>query len=129
MDSYGDEAYATRPIHHKVPEDVSREDLDFYGGVYSFMGFEDLLFYLYPIAREFERDKCLDCIDAFLYSLERLFPLMSVSLSPGDQEALLDGLHWIWNAAPLGYADWIQCPNLQAALGISVTWDDVGWRD
>jgi len=124
MDAYGDERYATRPINHRVPEDVSREDLDFYGWVYAFMSFEDLLFYLYPIALEYERDRCLDCIDPFLYSLDRCVPLESSKLPTQDQRGLLDGLQWIWDAAPLDYADWVQCPNLQAAIGKSVTWDD-----
>lgn len=125
MDDYGDESYATRPINHRLPEDVSREDLDFYGHVYAFMGFKDLLFYLYPIAMEFEHDKGLDCVDAFMYSLDRHFPEDYMSLTADDQQGLIDGLRWIWNAAPLGYADWIQCPNLQAAIGVSVGWNDL----
>ena len=123
MDSYGDESNATRPIDHRVPEDVSREDLDFYGWVYAFMEFNDLLFYLYPIALEFERDKKLGCIDAFMYSLDR-FSGESSTLSAEDKAGLADGLRWIWNAAPRGYADWVQCPNLQALIGVSATWDD-----
>ena len=126
MDSYGDESRATHAINHCIPDDVSRADLDFYGWVYPFLHFEDLLFYLYPIAVEFERTKSLDCIDSFLYSLDRFVPIESSKISRYDQQSLLDGLRWIWNSAPLGYADWVQCPNLQKAIGVSVTWDDLG---
>lgn len=125
LDSYGDESYATRPIHHRVPEDVSREDLDFYGWVYAFMEFEDLLFYLYPVISEYARDNSLDCIDSFMYSLDRCVPEKSSQLKPDDQENFNEGLQWIWSAAPPGDADWVQCPNLQAAIGVSVTWDDL----
>lgn len=125
IDSYGDESYATRPISHSMPEDVSRDDLDFYGWVYPFMGIKDLLFYLYPIGLEYERHNCLDCIDSFLYSLNRFVPTDSSKLPAEDQQGLLDGLRWLWDAAPLGYADWVQCPNLQAAIGVSATWDDI----
>jgi hypothetical protein len=126
MDSYGDESQATHKINHRIPDDVSRADLDFYGWIYPYLNFEDLLFYLYPIALEFERTKSLDCIDSFLYSLDRLISTESPKLPTEDQQALLDGLRWIWNSAPLGYADWVQCPNLQIAIGVSVTWDDLG---
>ena len=128
LDSYGDESYATRPINHRVPDDVSREDFDHYQWVFCFMGFDDLLFYLYPIALEYERDKCLNCIDSFMYSLNGFVPEASSKLPSEDQQALLAGLRWIWEAAPIGYADWVQCPNLQAAIGVSVTWNDLGRR-
>ena len=125
MDSYGDETCATHPINHRIPEDVTRDDFDHYQMVFAFMGFKDLLFYLYPIALEFERDKCLHCVDFFLYSLNRFVPEESSMLSAEDQQGFLEGLRWIWDAAPLGYADWVQCPNLQAAIGKYVTWDDI----
>ena len=34
------------------------------------MEFKDLIFYLYPIAREYELDLSVDFIDPFLYSLD-----------------------------------------------------------
>jgi hypothetical protein len=125
MDSYGDESYATRPIHHRVPEDVSREDFDFYPWVFAFMEFEDLLFYLYPIAVEYERDAHLNCIDSYLYSLDRLIPEAFSQLPPYEQQSLVAGLRWMWNSATLGHADWVQCPNLQSAIGVSITWEDL----
>lgn len=125
MDSYGFEDRATRAINHRTPNDVSRDDLDFYGWIYAFLGFEDLLFYLYPIALELDKSKSLDCIDSFMYSLNRFVPAESSKLSSVEQQALIEGLRWIWDAVPLGYTDWVQCPNLQKAIGISVSWDDL----
>jgi hypothetical protein len=125
LDSFGDESYATRPIDHKVPENVSRKDLDFYGWVYAFMGFRDLLFYLYAVALEYEKDNRMDCVDGFMDSLDRLLPEEMPTLPDDDRDALIAGLTWIWNSGNAGYADWVQCPNLQRAIGVSATWDDI----
>jgi hypothetical protein len=117
-DDYGDESSATRPIKHRVPEDATKEDFDFYQDVFAFMEFADLLFYLYPIALEFERNAELNCIDSFMYSLDQFVPRESSKLPPSEQESLKDGLVWIWDAAPPRYADWGHCRNLQAAIGL-----------
>ncbi|MEM7599816.1 MAG: hypothetical protein AAF357_00185 [Verrucomicrobiota bacterium] len=125
MDSYGNEWNATRSIDHRVPENVSREDLDAYGWVYPFMKFPDLLFYLYPIALEYEKDLCIDCIDSFMYSLDRCLPEEMSKLHEDDREGLIAGLMWIWTSGDSGYADWVQCPNLQKAIGVTASWDDI----
>ena len=125
LDSYGDDSWAKRPINHRVPEDVSLEDLKYYGWVYAFMAFEDLLFYLYPVVIAFEQDQTLDCIDSLMYSLDRFIPTSSSKLSKTDQSALCEGLTWLWEVGSPGYADWVQCPNLQKFIGIEVTWDDL----
>lgn len=122
---YGRERQGSHPISHIVPEDVTREDFDHYPYVFAFMEFEDLLFYLYPICLEYERDIEIDCIDSFMYSLDPFVPESHLKLSQADQNAVISGLSWIWNSSPLGYADWIQCPNLQAAIGVCVSWDDI----
>lgn len=119
VDANGDDTNATHPINHQLPEHVSKEDLDFYAWVYPFMGFRDLLFYLYPVALEYEKFNCLECIDSFMYSLDRLLPEESSKLGEDDRSALLEGLKWIWNAGSPDYAPWDQCPNLQKAIGVS----------
>lgn len=127
MDSHGDDTFAGEPLHHRVPEDVSRQHLDRYQAVYAFMEFADLLFYLYPIAAELERDPSLFCIESFIWSLNGHVPTESASLPAEDQRAFLDGLKWLWDSAPPGspdFPDWYHCPNLQAAIGVSVTWKD-----
>ena len=118
MDSYGFEGRATRAINHRTPKDVSRDDMDFYGWIYAFLGFEDLLFYLYPIALELDKSKSLDCIDSFMYSLNRFVPEESSKLTKIDQQALIEGLRWMWDAVQLGYTDWEEYPNLRIAIGI-----------
>ena len=120
MDSYGDETYAKRSIQHSKPEDVTREDFDYYGWVYPFMKFEDLLYYLYPIAAEFEKDQTLDCIDGFMYSLDRALPSKKHLLEVADAAALNAALRWIWELGGDNAADWRQCPNLQDEIGVSV---------
>ena len=120
MDSYGDESHAERMIQHLKPEDVTREDFDWYGWVYPFMDFEDLLYYLYPIAMEYEKDPDLDCIDSFLYSLDRSLPIRKLSLDDGDMAAIRAALCWIWESGGSDSADWRQCPNLQAEIGVSI---------
>ena len=125
LDSLGEDTYATRPIHHQVPEDVTKEDLDFYNFVFSYMELSDLLFYLYPVALEFEYDKCLDCIDSLFYTLEDELPKHVDSLSEDDLQGIKDALMWIWESHKLGYVDWIQCPYLQSLIDKSATMDDL----
>jgi hypothetical protein len=121
MDDYGDDSYAKREIKHIVPDDVLREDFEYYGWVYPFMEFEDLLFYLYPIALVFENNRELDCLDSFMYSLDRVLPTRKMLLTSEDTTALQDGLRWIWKTSNGDdYADWWQCPNLQLEIGVSV---------
>lgn len=127
MDCHGDDTFAGEPLRHRVPEDVSRQDLDRYQAVYAFMEFKDLLFYLYPVAAELERDNSLFCIESFLWSLDGYVPTESALLPAADQQAFLEGLKWVWGSAPIGspeFPDWYHCPHLQAAIGVSVTWKD-----
>ena len=118
MDSYGDTSSATRPISHRIPADVSREDLDFYPWVYPFLSFQDLLFYLYPVALEYEKDRELECIDSFMYSLENCIEDEALRLSVEDLEVLELGLKWIWTTGGTEFAPWCQCPSLKKAIGV-----------
>ncbi len=118
LDDYGWDQWATLEISHRVPKDVSRKQLDHYGWVYSFMEFKDLLFYLYPVALEYERDPCGDFVDSFLYALDRRFDEGLKLLSDEDREALKAGLFWIWSDWGSDYAPWWQCKNLSAFIGV-----------
>ena len=105
---------------HLKPEDVTREDFDYYGWVYPFMDFEDLLYYLYPIAVEFEKDPEMECIDSLLYSLDCVLPFRKSLLDEADAAAINAALLWIWESGGNDSADWSGCPNLQEEIGISV---------
>lgn len=117
-DSCGNESHAKLSVTHTVPEDVTKEQFDYYGWVYPFVERTDLLFYLYPIAKEYESDTTLDCIDSFLYSLDREINGLLDELTTDEREALIEGLNWIWDVGSDDYADWEQCLNLQEAVGL-----------
>ena len=119
LDSYGDESYAKLPINHNNPEDVTREEFNYYGGIYPFMEVEDLLFYFYTILIEYEKDKKLGCINDFMYTIDRRILTIQKSLEHQDLEALKLGFTRIWEIGGNDYADWGQCPNLQKFIGIS----------
>lgn len=117
LDGYGynQGEYAERPIAHNMPWHVSREDLDYYWSVFSFMSDEpgSLLFYLYPVALEFERDRCLAALQSLLFSLDMTYPaLLALLREPEDAAAFAEGLSWILDAGgPDGAPFWF-CPNL-----------------
>ncbi len=119
LDSYGDKSYAKLSINYNEPEDVKREEFDYYGWIYSFMEVEDLLFYFYVILIEYERDKHLDCIDSFIYTMDWIISDLQNSLKQQDLDALKLGFTRIWEIGGDDYADWRQCPNLQKFIGIS----------
>lgn len=118
LDDYGDETYATMPIVHHSPNDVKRTELEFYVWIYPFVAGTDLLFYLYPIALEYEKDKHLECVSSFLYTLDRRVETLLAEINQAQQDALINGLKWIYESGGTDYADWWQCPNLQRLIGI-----------
>lgn len=120
LDSYGDESHAKLAINHNNPEDVTREEFEYYGWIYPFMEVKDLLFYFYTILIEYEKDKNLECIDGFMYTIDRRILYIQKSLEHQDLEVLKIGFVRIWEIGGNDYADWHQCPNLQKFIGISV---------
>ncbi len=80
------------------------------------MNFEDLLFYFYPLAREYEKDRSLDCIDSFLYSFDRHWKIQKKNVNTEDRMAIIEGLQWMWDVGGNDYADFEQCPNLIAEI-------------
>ena len=95
LDDYDDERNAKRAINHKIPDDVTHGDFEYYAWEFSFMEFEDLLFYFYSLALEYEKDKTIECIDSFMYSLDRILPSKKLSLTQEDINAIHEGLRWI----------------------------------
>ena len=105
-DEWGDETYAKRIIDHKVPEDVSREDFDYYTHIYNHMDLEDLFFYLYPIALEYSKDPDFDRIDSFISALNTKLPEKIKDLSNSDVEALKEGVDWIFKLHSINDEEW-----------------------
>ncbi len=88
LDDYGDDSYATLIVNHNKPSDVKREEFEYYGWVYPFVEPEDLLFYIYAILIEYKKNRELDCIDSFMYSMDtNLYKLLKI-LSNEDIKAL-----------------------------------------
>lgn len=114
MDDWGDDARATRPINHQVPEDVSREDLDFYQHGFPYMSFTDMLFYLYPVALENEKETGEYWVDSLLGCIDYRLPDEWGKLSEEDQSALKEGLQWIFETDTERKEDsgWDLWPNL-----------------
>lgn len=120
LDDYGDESYAKLVVNHKKPDDVKREEFDYYGWVYPFVEPEDLLFYLYAIVIEYSKDKEIDCIDSFMYSMDRELSSLQEKLSGDDRAVLENAFNVIWKVGGDDYADFAQCKNLQELIGISL---------
>ena len=120
FDDYGDESYAKLIVNHKKPEDVKREEFDYYVWVYPFMEPEDLLFYLYAIVIEYGKDKGMECIDSFMYSMDRVINRLQDTLSSEDQKTLKNAFQQIREIGGDDYADFAQCKNIQKIIGISV---------
>lgn len=115
---YGDDNFTFRDINHREISDVTRADLDFYAWCFSYMDFPSLLFYLYPVASHYEADNALECVDPFLYSLERFVPNCSSSLLALQQSAIYSGVRWIRDSCKSNPADFSACPNLRSAIGL-----------
>ena len=114
MDDYGDESWAKLLVNHTLPEDVSHNELVYYPHVWGFMGFEDLLFYLYAIATHQSLDHGGEYLDHYLYSLDRFIHEKWSGISQPERAAIIEGLQWIKNGSP--EADWEGCLNLHALL-------------
>ena len=118
MDSWGSEEHAQLILDHKVPEDVKKEDFDYYTQVFVFMELEDLLFYLYPVATLYEKDPGLDQYENYLFALNNKLPKRGKILSEEDKEALKEGLHWLYNQHPTDeFSEWETCTTLQMYMG------------
>ena len=121
LDDYGDESYAKIIVNHKKPDDVKREELDYYGWVYPFMEPEDLIFYLYPLLIEYKEDRGIDCIDSFMYSMDREISNLLAKLREEEIEVLKIALKEIWKfGSKDNLNDWYQCENIQKFIGVNL---------
>jgi len=120
LDDYGDETCAKLLIHHKKPNDVKRKEFDYYGWVYPFMEPNDLLFYLFAIVIEFKKDNEIECIDSFMYSMDREVLELKSTLSKEEIKTLTNAFQIIHEQDINANIDWVQCKNLQKLIGISI---------
>ena len=121
LDDYGDESYAKIIVNHKKPDDVKRKEFDYYGWVYPFMEPEDLIFYLYPILIEYEKDREIDCVDSFMYSMDREINKLLPKLSEEEREVLKKAFEEIWKfGSNVDLNDWYQCENIQKFIGVNL---------
>ena len=122
LDDYGDESYAKLIVSHKKPDDVKREEFDYYGWVYPFMEPEDLIFYLYPMLIEYKKDREIDSIDSFMYSIDREIDNLVPKLSEEEAEVLKFAFKVIWEIGSNDdLNDWYQCENIQKFIGVNST--------
>jgi len=118
MDDYGDDAYAKMLLNHSSPENVKREEFDYYGWVYPFVEPEDLLFYLYAMVVEYEKNEDLDSIDSFMYSMDREINRLQEMLTDDENKVVKKALNLIWDVGGDDGTDWYQCKNLQKLISI-----------
>ena len=120
LDDYGDDAYAKMPVNHNSPEDVRREEFDYYVWVYPFVAPEDLLFYLYATIIEYENNKNLDSLDSFMYSMDKEINVLQKVLTEDENKTLKKAFKLIWDIGGEDWTDFHQCKNLQKLIGISI---------
>lgn len=119
LDDYGDEKYSKLQINHKKPDDVNREALEYYGWVYPFVEPEDLIFYLYAIIIEYKNNQNLECMESFMYSMDREISKLQNILSEEENRALINSFQIIMDLDEHDWSVWTQCKNLQKLIGIS----------
>ena len=112
LDDHGIETYAKLTIDHEMPENVSRDELNYYPHVYAFLKAEDLLFYFYPIFIAFEIDRNLECIDSFMFSLDRNLPQLIRQITLEEQEILTDYLKTLLEIDGNEYIHWQTMENV-----------------
>lgn len=120
LDDYGDETYAKLIVRHVNPEDVKRNEFDYYVWVYPFMEPEDLIFYLYPMINEYNRDNEIEGIQSFMYSMDKELDNLILKLSKEDKEILKSALQEIWKIGNSNdFDEWYQCKNIQKFIGVT----------
>lgn len=120
IDDYGDDSFARLQIEHKNPEDVSLDEINYYGGVYAFLKPKDLIFYLYPLLVEFKKDMSLDSFDSYMYSMDREIDNLLGCLTNEQVTVLKLAFQVIWKLGGDDWADWSGCPNLCRFIEVTV---------
>ena len=117
MSEWGETQLEDREVDHSDPGNVSREEIEFYTMVYSFLEFEDFLFYLYPMAREFEKDKDFDNMEFFITSFDSVLNKNLKKLNEEDHQTLKRALLWLSELHPIEYSGIDETLNIQKFIG------------
>ncbi|PHS23664.1 MAG: hypothetical protein COA83_09580 [Methylophaga sp.] len=80
----------------------------------------DLLFYLYAMVREYKNNNDLDCIDPFMYSMDREIGNLFTILSTEEIKTMKSVFKLIWEIGGDDGTDWYQCKKLQKLIDISI---------
>lgn len=72
------------------------------------------------MVREYQNNKDLDCIDSFMYSMDREINKLQLILSKDENLILRNAFQIIWDIGGDDWTDWEQCKNLQKLIRISV---------
>ena len=95
LDDYGDTRSAELPIAHRYVGDVKANELDKYNDVWPFLNAEDLLFYLYPVLKDFDSNPQCEHIDRYLYSLDSEWSVVEALLGKSDAVVVLETLEYL----------------------------------
>ena len=117
MSEWGKSTLEDRVIDHSDPKNVTREEIEFYTMIYAFLEFEDFLFYLYPMIKEFIKDKNFDNLDFFLYSFDSKLLKNINKLSNEDIKILRKTLTWLSEQHGVEYSGIDQTYNIQRFIG------------
>lgn len=123
-DDWGDESCAKMPINHKLPEDVTFEELCYYPQGWVFMDIDSVLFYAYSVFKyhdDPDGDEYWDAgVDFYFNTLEREFDVL---VKKDSIEILFDSIKIMWYEKPFFFG-LENCPKFQNALNIHVTFED-----
>lgn len=130
LDSYGDDEFAKLIVNHKVPNDVTLPDFQYYSpSIYSFMNTEDVLFYTYAVFKNYFVNVEFKHIDSFLYTLDRRINEIC-KITTNDQKLILVKYCNIIFEKHQFNADWFQSQALCAFANIKATEiDEQNWYD
>lgn len=119
-DDWGDDRCAKMPIFHKLPEDVTIEELNYYPQGWFFKDIDSLLFYAYAVFKHHDDPAGNDywrCgVDGFFCALENE---IDVLVKKESVDILFDSIKIMWNENPY-FFDLEDCPKLRKILKIKI---------
>ena len=87
-DDNGNEINAQLRLDHKLPNDVTNAELEYYHDTFPFLAPYDLLFYLYPVIHNWAQNKNTDYLESYLYSICTYWSLLRPQLNKNDMSEI-----------------------------------------